>query len=191
MNKEQSRQERDNVWQILRPADNPNPKKEKEIKTYFLDTYKNNYHTIKPDFLPYPSILSEPSYIIYIFRQSSIFAMFLRDLRISAPETAKELKKIMRLNYQPNVILYTAKHGRPYPNQILRAVSFNVIGSVSYVLGYPDTFFFLSFLNDLYSIPYQRMMKGEGVKRGQPWFALNYEDGTSGQGPNSEEGPPI
>jgi hypothetical protein len=31
------------------------------------------------------------------------------------------------------------------------------------------------------------MMKGEGVKRGQPWYCLNYEDGTSGQGRNDDE----
>lgn len=164
----------------------PNVKKGKEIISYFLQMYKNNTHTAPCDFCFYPSNTNLREFNAFLYRNASIFAFFCRDLKLTNKHAYTELTAIMKLPQNIIEFIEPARTGR-VTGRMMRITHPLAMFATAFFLGFSSVFAFLEFLESVYSIPYQRMMAGEKVKHGQPWFCLNYEDGTSGQGRNDDE----
>lgn len=164
----------------------PNVRKGKEIVSYFLQMHKNNAHTAPFDFCFYPSNTNLREFNAYLYRNASIFAFFCRDLKLTNKHTYVELTAIMKLPQNIIEFIEPARTGR-VTGRMMRITHPLAMFATAFFLGFPSVFAFFSFLETVYSVPYNRMMKGEGVKRGQPWYCLNYENGTKQQGPNDDE----
>jgi hypothetical protein len=165
----------------------PNVRKGKEIVSYFLQMHKNNALNYSSRFPCFPATSNSLEYNKYCARESLKFAMFLRDFKLTNRHTFIEINNLISLNLNTWTLIQIAKHGRNGKSEQVRFPNYFIFCGVSYVLGFPSVFSFFSFLESVYSVPYNRMMKGEGVKRGQPWYCLNYEDGTMQQGRNDDE----
>jgi hypothetical protein len=187
--KQKTKQDQDQpvngTWEPIREREAlPNVKKEREIKAYFLDMYKNNAPNIPAPMTYFASEFSRPDYNVYSYRLACFMGFFVRDLHLTNRAAEIDIKRHLTLRYDLGDIVGPARSG------VLRrsaVPSLNVISCLSYLLGFESVFSFLSFLESVYSVPYNRMMSGEGVKRGQPWYCLNYENGTKQQGPNDDE----
>lgn len=180
-------------WEPIRErAKVPDPKSKEETIFFFALMNKNNHRHVVSDFTIYPSIISTPDFIRYSYRNTLFLCFFLRDLKLSQPEVYHQYKATIKTEYNNRKTRLIVLEGSlTFGDQWQRPAAPSVFAALSYFLGFSSVNMFYFFLESLYSLPYDKMMKGEGVKRGQPWYALNYEEGTSGQGPNDDQEPPI
>jgi hypothetical protein len=180
-------------WQPIKErSKTPDPRSEQETRFYFALMNKNNHRHTLGSFTIYPSIISTPEFIRYSYRNTVFLCFFLRDLKLSQPEVYHQYKSTIKTEYNNRKTRLIVLEGSlTFGDQWQRPAAPSVFTALSYFLGFSSVNSFYFFLESLYSLPYDKMMKGEGVKRGQPWYGLNYEEGTIQQGPNNEEEPPI
>jgi hypothetical protein len=178
-------------WEPIREREAlPNVRKGNEIIEYYLQLCKHNIDNRPFNFGPFPNPYNELHYNIYCSRELLIFALFIRDLKLTNKHIFELISQNVGVRYNYYILIEIARTGRALSDEQIRLPNIFVLTAVSYTLGFPSVFSFFSFLETVYSVPYDRMMSGEGVKHGQPWYCLNYEDGTIGQGRNDdEEGP--